>query len=299
MDRLDAMSVLVTVVEEGSLSAGARKLNTSLPTISRKVSELERHLGTQLLIRTARRVQLTEAGEAFVLAARRIIEQLEEAERTAAGEYVSPRGELTVTAPIMFGRKHLLPVVSEFLSTHPDIRLKLYLSDSNISIAEEHVHVALRIGELSDNSMIATRIASIDRVLCASPDYLGRNGRPTCPEELADHATIVIGGFADAQRWTFWRGKEPMPVDVVPRVTVNLAEAALDAALSGLGIARLLSYQIVDEIRSGQLIPLLEEFAPPQSPVSLVYLPQGILPAKVRAFLNWTAPRLRARLAAP
>lgn len=299
MDRLDAMSVLVTVVEEGSLSAGARKLNTSLPTISRKVSELERHLGTQLLIRTARRVQLTEAGEAFVLAARRIIEQLEEAERTAAGEYLAPRGELTVTAPIMFGRKHLLPVVSEFLSTHPDIRLKLYLSDSNISIAEEHVHVALRIGELSDNSMIATRIASIDRVLCASPDYLSRNGGPACPEDLADHATIVIGGFADAQRWTFWRGKEPMPVDVVPRVTVNLAEAALDAALSGLGIARLLSYQIVDEIRSGQLIPLLEEFAPPQSPVSLVYLPQGILPAKVRAFLNWTAPRLRARLAAP
>lgn len=296
MDRLDAMAVLLKVVEEGSLSAGARRLNTSLPTISRKVAELERYLGTQLLIRTARRVELTEAGEVYVQASRRIMEQVEEAERTAAGEYVAPRGELTVTAPVMFGRKHVLPVASDFLEAHPDITLKLYLADKNVSIAEEHVHVAVRIGELTDNSFMATRVASVTRTVCASPAYLERFGRPSTPDQLEGHATVVIGGFAEAQRWTFEHDGATIPIDLRPRVTVNTPEAALDATLAGLGIGRLLSYQAVDEIRAGLLTPLLQEFAPPAMPVSLVYPSQGMLPAKVRAFLNWMAPRLRARL---
>jgi DNA-binding transcriptional LysR family regulator len=297
MDRLEAMSVLLTVVEEGSLSAGARKLNAALPTISRKVADLERHLGTQLLIRTARRVELTEAGSAYVAASRRIIEQVEEAEREAAGEYLMPRGELTLTAPVMFGRRHVLPVAAEFLEAHPNITMRIHLADKNISITEEHVHIAVRIGELTDNTFKATRVGSVSRVVCANPRYIEKRGRPTTPGELAQHDTIPIAGFADSQVWNFMHDGTTVAAELKPRMVVNMPEAALDAALAGLGIARLLSYQVADELKAGTLVPLLEDWAPPASPVSLVYPSQGILPLKLRAFLNWTAPRLRARLA--
>lgn len=296
MDLFEAMSVLLKVVDEGSLSAAARKLNSSLPTVSRKVSDLEQNIGTQLLIRTARRVELTEAGEGYVQASRAILERVQEAHRAAAGEYTAPRGELTVTAPIMFGRKHLLPVVADFLAAHPDITLCLNLADRNIGIAEEHVHVAVRIGELTDNSFMATRVASVGRVVCASPAYLARIGEPSEPGDLAGHDVITIGGFAESQVWTFFDKGRAVPVELKPRVVVNMPEAALDAALEGLGVARLLSYQVRDEIACGKLVPLLGDFAPPPMPVSLVYPSQGLLPAKVRAFLNWAAPRLRARM---
>lgn len=296
MDRLDSMSVLLTVVEEGSLSAGARRLNAALPTISRKVSDLERHLGTQLLIRTARRIELTEAGRAYVRSCRRIMEQIDEAERTAAGEYVSPRGELAITAPVMFGRLHVLPVAAEFLDAHPDITLQLYLADKNVDIAQEHVHVAIRIGELTDNMLMATRVGAVRRVVCASPAYIERMGRPGRPADLWAHDTITIAGFAETTVWQFLKDGKPTRVEVQPRVAVNMSEAAYDAAAAGVGIARLLSYQVADALRAGELVELLDDFASPSLPVSLTYASQGVLPLKVRAFLDWTTPRLRARL---
>ena len=297
MDRLEAMSVLITVVREGSLSAGARALRSSLPTISRRIAELERHLGTQLLIRTARRVELTEAGQGYVRACRRIIEQVEEAELAAAGEYLAPRGELTITAPVMFGRLHVLPVAFDFLEAHPEVSLRVCLSDRNVSIAEEHIHLAVRIGELDDQGFIATRVAAVTKTVCASPRYLARRGAPAAPIELSEHDTIAIAGFGDAEAWDFQKGEERLLASLRPLVTVNMPEAALDAVLAGTGIARLLSYQVAAAVESGALVPLLENFAPPPTPVSLVYPAQELLPAKLRAFLNWAAPRLRARLA--
>jgi DNA-binding transcriptional LysR family regulator len=297
MDRFDAMSVFLAVVEEGSLSAGARRLRAPLATVSRKVADLEKHLRTQLLVRTSRRISLTDAGRDYVAASKRILEQVEEAERAAAGEYSAPRGELHVTAPVVFGRRHVLPVAVDFLAGHPEIDLKLFLADRPVSMVEDHIDVAVRIGHLEDSGLMATRVGFVRRVVCASPAYLARRGTPQTPEDLRDHDGITFRGFSSAPEWRYRRDGVAFSVEPRARLAVNTTEAAVDAAVAGLGIARVLSYQIVDELRSGTLQPLLEDLASEPTPVSLVYPDQGLLPLKVRAFLNWSAPRLRARLA--
>ena len=299
MDRLDAMSVLLAVVEEGSLSAGARRLRAPLATVSRKVADLERHLHARLLGRTSRRVQLTDAGRAYVASVKRILEQVEEAERDAAGEYSAPRGELHVTAPTMFGRTHVLPLAVDFLKAHPEIDLRLLLNDRQVNLVEEHIDVAIRIGHLADSDLRVTRLGEVRRVVCASPAYLARRGTPAVPDDLPAHDGITFRGFANAPEWRY-RGDNPIwAAEPHTRLAVNSTECAVSAAVAGLGIARLLSYQIEDELRSGSLVPILEEFGPPAMPVSLVYPEAGLLPHKVRAFLDWAAPRLRARLSEP
>lgn len=296
MDRFDAMAILLAVVEEGSLSAASRRLRAPLATVSRKVADLERHLRTQLLVRTSRRVELTDAGRAYVASARRILEQVEEAERQAAGEYSAPQGELHVTAPTMLGRTHVLPVALDFLEAQPEIDLRLLLNDRQVNMAEEHVDVAVRIGHLVDSALRATRVGSVRRIACASPAYLARYGAPATPDDLAAHDGITFHGFASAPEWRY-RGDGPAwSAEPRTRLAVNSTEAAVAAAVAGLGVVRLLSYQIAEELRSGALVAVLEGFAPEPMPVSLVYPEAGLLPLKVRAFLDWTAPRLRARL---
>lgn len=296
MDRLDAMSVLLAVVREGSLSAGARRLHAPLATVSRKVADLEQHLGTRLLVRTSRRVELTDAGRGYVAASQRILEQVEEAERAAAGEFSEPRGELAVTAPVVFGRRHLLPIAVTFLSEYPKIDMRLQLSDRHVNLTEEHLDVGIRLGHLEDSSLMATRVGQVRRLICASPDYLARRGTPASPDDLKDHDGITFRGFSSSPEWRY-RGDNPLlSVEPHPRLAVNSIEAAVDMAVAGLGIVRVLSYQIVDELRSGALVSLLEEFAPDPIPVQLVYARQGQLPVKIRAFLDWVAPRLRDRL---
>src|SRR5918995_5365162 len=298
MDRFDAMAVLLAVVEEGSLSAASRRLRAPLATVSRKVADLERHLRTQLLVRTSRRVELTDAGRAYIAAARRIMEQVEEAERQAAGEYSAPRGQLHVTAPEVFGRRHLLPLALDFLKEHPEITLRLFLADRQINMAEEHVDLALRIGHLEDSGLIATRVGAVRRVICASPGYLARRGTPRLPEDLKSHDGITFRGFPIAPEWRYRKDSAAFAVEPRTRLAINTTGAAIDAALAGLGIIRVLSYQVADELGSGPLVALLEEFAPEPMPVSLVYPDAGLLPLKTRAFLNWTAPRLHTRLQA-
>jgi DNA-binding transcriptional LysR family regulator len=296
MDRLDAMSVLLAVVEGGSLSAASRSLRAPLATVSRKVADLERHLRTQLLVRTSRRVQLTDAGRAYVESAKRILEQVEEAERNAAGEYSAPRGELHVTAPTMFGRTHVLPLAIAFLTEQPEIDLRLLLSDSQLNLVEEHIDVAVRIGHLADSDLRATKLGEVRRIACASPAYLARRGRPAVPDDLVGHDGITFRGFASAPEWRY-RGDSPAwAAEPRTRLAVNSTESAVAAAVAGLGVARLLSYQIENELQSGSLVPILDDFAPEPMPVSLVYPEAGLLPRKVRAFLDWAAPRLRARL---
>ena len=296
MDRFDAMRVLLAVVEEGSLSAASRRLRAPLATVSRKVADLERHLRTQLIVRTSRRVALTDAGRAYVAATKRILEQVEEAERAAAGEYSAPRGELHVTAPTMFGRTHVLPIALDFLKEQPEIDLRLLLNDRQVNMAEEHIDVAVRIGHLVDSDLKATRVGSVRRIACASPAYLARRGTPATPDDLAAHDGITFHGFASAPEWRY-RGDGPAwSTEPRTRLAVNSTEAAVAAAVAGLGVARLLSYQIAEELRSGALVAILEDFAPEPMPVSLVYPEAGLLPLKARAFLDWTAPRLRAKL---
>jgi DNA-binding transcriptional LysR family regulator len=299
MDRLDAMSVLLTVVEAGSLSAGARRLGVPLTTVSRKVSDLEAHLRTRLLNRSSRQVTPTDAGRIYVAACRRILEEIGEAERTAAGEYAAPKGELLVTAPIVFGRLHVLPVVLEFLHAYPDIDIRLTLTDRSLNLWEDNVDVAARIGELPDSSLVATRLGAIRRVVCASPGYFAERGKPQRPQQLVAHDCITFQGLSSPEAWTFRKGKSEVTVAIHSRLTVNTAEAAIDAAQAGVGLTRVLSYQIAQARQAGTIATALEDFEPPPWPVNLVYPSQGRLPVKLRAFLDFAAPRLKARMLPP
>jgi DNA-binding transcriptional LysR family regulator len=295
VDRLEAMAVFVSVVRHGSFSAASRELRVPLPTVSRKVSELESHIGAKLLMRSTRKLVLTEAGESYVTACKRILEEVAEADRAAAGQYRAPRGELILTAPIVFGRLHILPLVAEFLKAQPDVDVRLVLSDRSLNLIDEHVDLALRIGALPDKHLVAIRLGEIRNVICASPAYLAEHGTPRKPDQLTAHQCITFANLASADSWTFGSGES---VTVHSRLVVNTGEAAADAALTGLGLARVLSYQIADAVKAGTLVPVLKRYEPPPSPVNLVYRPEMRLTAKVRAFIDYAAPLLKARLLA-
>jgi DNA-binding transcriptional LysR family regulator len=296
-DRLESMSILVTVVQAGSFSAAARHLKMPLATVSRKVADLEAHLSTRLLHRSTRQLSLTEAGQAYVAACRQILEAVGEAERAASGEYAAPKGELVLTAPIVFGRLHLLPVVADFLMTYPDIDVRMMLTDRVVALIEEHVDAALRIADLPDSSFIAAPLGWVRRVVCASPAYLAEHGTPSHPRELVNHACITFEQMASRQVWHFASGKSELAVPVRSRLAVSTAEAAVDAAVAGVGITRVVSYQMADALRAGALRIVLVPFEPTPWPINLVHTGQGILPLKLRAFLDFAVPRLKARVA--
>jgi len=291
------MSILVAVAEAGSFSAAARQLKMPLATVSRKVADLESHLKTRLLHRSTRQLSLTEAGQSYVAACRRILEEVGEAERAASGEYATPKGELVLTAPIVFGRLHVLPVVADFLKIYPDIDVRMVLTDGVVPLLEAQVDVALRIAELPDSGLIAARIGTVRRVVCASPAYLAEHGTPTSPRELAAHACITFEQMTSRHVWSFMSGKSEITVPVRSRLAVTTAEAAVDAAVAGVGITRVVSYQMASALRAGALKIVLEPFEPVPWPISLVHTGQGILPLKLRAFLDFARPRLKDRLA--
>jgi DNA-binding transcriptional LysR family regulator len=296
MDRLEAMRILVAAVDTGSLSAASRQLHIPLPTVSRRVSELEEHLRVRLLLRGTRKLSLTDAGRDYVASCRRILEDLVEAERTATGEYRAPQGELVISAPLVVGRHHVVPVLVEFLQAYPEIRARIQLSDRVTNLLEEHVDVAIRLGELPDSDIIATRIALLRRILCASPAYLAAHGAPKDPNDLVSHECITYEGYSAADRWEFHFGRTSQWVQVSSRLVVNLADAAVTAAIAGAGIARVLSDQVAEPLKSGALVRLLEAFEPTPMPASLVYPRQRLVPLKLRAFLDFATPRLRQRL---
>ena len=295
MNRLESMSILVAVVDSGSLSAAARQLDMPLATVSRKVAELESHLKTRLLHRTTRQLALTEAGESYVAACRRILEEIGEAERAATGEYAAPKGELVVTAPIVFGRLHVVPVIAEFLRQYPEIDISLTLTDRVVHLMDEHSDIAVRIGELPDSTLMATGVGTVRRVVCASPGYLDLHGAPAKPRDLADHACITFEVLSSKRAWVFGSGKSEESVPVHSRLAVNTAEAAIAAATLDVGLIRVLSYQVADVVRDDALRVVLEKFESEPLPVSLVHKGQVPLPLKLRAFLDFVTPRLRER----
>ncbi|GAP36539.1 LysR family transcriptional regulator [Piscinibacter sakaiensis] len=298
MDRLDAMAVFTAIADAGSLSGAGRALHLPLATVSRKLADLEAHLGTRLVTRTTRRLELTEAGHGYLAACRQILERVDEAERTAAGAYAEVKGTLVVAAPIVFGRLHLVPLAAEFLEAHPAVDLQLILGDRNVDLIDAHVDLALRIGELPDSGLVATRVGRVRRIVCASPAYLARHGTPRTPDDLAAHRCIAFAGLDAATPWSFvGAGGTRRLVPVRPRLGVSTAEAALDAAELGLGLTRVLSYQAADALRQGRLVRVLADDEPPALPVSLVHPGGARLPMKTRAFLDLAAARLRERLA--
>lgn len=295
MNRLDAMSIFIAVADAGSLTAAARRLGMPLATVSRKLAELESHLNTRLLHRTTRQLSLTEAGSSYVAACRRILEDIGEAERAATGENAAPKGELVVTAPVVFGRLHVVPVIAEFLAHYPEINISLMLTDRVVHLMEEHGDVALRIGDLPDSSLMATQVGKVRRVVCASPSYLSNRGIPTTPDDLVGHDCITFEVLESKRAWVFGSGRAQVSVPVRARLAVNTAEAAIAASALGVGLIRVLSYQVEDAVRGDALRVVLESFESEPLPVSLVHKGQTPLPLKLRAFLDFVAPRLRIR----
>ena len=296
MDRLEAMSVFAAVVKEGSLSAAGRRLGVPLATVSRKISDLEAHLKTRLMTRSTRQLVLTDAGRDYLAACQQILEQVDEAEQAASGAYANARGELVIAAPIVFGRLHVVPVVAAFLEQYPDVDVRLRLGDRNINLLEEHIDIALRIGELPDSNLVATQLGSVRQVVCASPGYLQRFGTPSVPGDLADHQCVTFEGLMSSSTWSFQSAKGVERVRVRSRLGVTTADAAIATAIAGLGVTRVLSYQAADAFGQGLLVRILGEHEPPAVPVSLIYSGQGRLPKKTRAFIDFAITPLRAQL---
>jgi DNA-binding transcriptional LysR family regulator len=300
MDRLEAMSLLIAVAEAGSLSAAGRKLGVPLPTVSRKISDLESHLNTRLLTRSTRKLALTDSGAAYVAAARRILDEVSEAERAASGEHAAPRGDLIMTAPVVLGRLHVLPVIAEFLTQWPEINVRLVLADRNLHLIDDHIDIAVRIGALADSALVATQVGAVRSVVCGSPAYFAAHGVPERPEDLAAVTAVTFDPLSSSQQaWIFRdsKSKRELRAPVRSRLSVNTAEAAIDGAAAGLGVTRVLSYQVAKAVLDGGIQIVLAEYEPAPLPVSLIHAGHELTPLKVRMLLDFAAPRLRARLA--
>ena len=297
MDQLKSMEVFVSVAELGSFSAAAKKLNIPLPSVSRKVADLEQHLGAQLLVRSTRKISLTSSGLRFLESSKQILDDLKEAERQASNEYLHPRGRLTISAPSFFGQIHILPIVRTFLEEYPDVSIKLQLSDKIVHLLDDHIDLGLRIGRLSDSSMIAKPLGHVRYLLCASPEYLEKHGIPETPDDLMMHQCIQFTRHEEAlNQWPFSVSGEVIDYPINSPLTINSTAGALDTAINHFGISRILSYQAAQAIAEGKLRIVLDEYSIQRNPVSFIY-PQGRhIPLKLRAFIDYATPILKQRL---
>lgn len=296
MDRLREMEVFVAVVEAGSFVGAAAHMHMSPPAVTRTVASLEDRLGTRLLTRTTRALRLTEAGEGFVANATRLLAEIAAAEQAAAGEAGTPTGHLVVTASSTFGRSVLAPLITDFLDAHPRITVSARFLDRVVDLMEEGVDVAVRIAELPDSSLVARRVGAVRRVLVASPAYLAEHGAPAEPAGLRGHAVIAFTGLMTGGVWRHSVGGRARQITLEPRFEVNDALAALAAAEAGKGITPALSYMVADALAAGRLVPVLEAYSPAPVPVHLVHQQGRLVPPKVRAFMDFAAPRVAGAL---
>jgi DNA-binding transcriptional LysR family regulator len=294
MDRLQAMTTFVTVVETGGFSAAARKLDVSPSVISRIVTELEEHLGARLLTRTTRVVRLTDTGASYFEDCRRIMGDIEQAELSATGAHGAPRGHLSLTAPVLFGKEYMMPIALEYLTRYPDVDLGCWFVDRVVNMVDEGIDVAARIGELPNSSLQAARVGQVRRVVCASPAYLDKHGEPQHPDDIANHPTILTTGASPSSEWRFNARPEQIVTPIRPRISTTTNDSAIRAATAGFGIVRCLSYQIASQLSDGTLRIVLEAFEPPPLPVSIVHREGRHATRKVRAFLDLAIETLRA-----
>ena len=291
MDRLESMRVFIAVAETQGFAPAARRLAMSPPAVTRAVAALEERIGTRLLHRTTRIVRLTEAGGRFLADCKRILGEIEEAEVSAVGAHAEPRGQLAVTAPVMFGRMYVAPIVLDFLARHPRVTARMLFLDRIVDLIDEGLDVAVRIAHLPDSSLRAVRVGSVRWVVCASPEYLAARGTPRIPADLAQRDAIAFSLSTSPEEWSFASGETLSPPT---QVVVNSNDVAIAAALAGRGLARVLSYQIAPELRAGELQIVLAEFEPPPIPISVVYAEGRRAAAKVRAFVDFAVERLRS-----
>lgn len=290
MDRLDELAIFVAIVEAGSLAGAARRLQRSRPAVTRALAALEERTGTRLIARSTRCLAPSDAGRELVVTARRLLADYEASLGDAAAAPV--RGLLRITAPLAFGRRHVTPLVTEFLDRHPEVQVELVLADRNLDLIDEDLHLAIRIGPLPSSRFVARKIGAIRRLLVASPDYLSRRPAPETPADIAGHDTIASATVGPGLTWRFGGPGGEARVVVTPRFIVNEIEAVLIAARAGRGLARPLSYQVAEDLASGALLRLLPDYEPPPLPVQLVVPGGRHLAPKVRAFLDHAVERL-------
>lgn len=291
MDRLHLMTVFVAVAEEQGFAGGARRLGMSPPAVTRAIAALEDRLGIKLLTRTTRYVRVTDAGQRYLEDARRIIHEVDEADETAAGIHAEPRGHLAVTAPILFGKLFVIPSIVDYLQRYPEMDVSAVFLDRVVNLLEEGLDVGIRIGELPDSSMKAIRVGSVRRVVCASPLYLESRGTPTHPAELAQHLVISASAVSPVVEWKFAQG---LVVRVKPRLTVTSNDAAIETVIRGMGLTRLLSYQVAPYLASGQLQAVLTDFEPAPLPIHVIHRENRYTSAKVRTFVDLMVAQLRS-----
>jgi DNA-binding transcriptional LysR family regulator len=292
MDKLHLLNVFVAVAEEQSFASAARRLSLSPPATTRAVAALEEQLGVKLFTRTTRYVRVTDAGQRYLEDVRRILYEINEADAVVAGINAEPRGHLAVTAPVLFGRMFVIPGIADYLQRYPKMEVSAVFLDRVVNLLEEGFDVGIRIGELPDSSMKAIRVGSVRRVLCTSPEYLSKHGIPHHPADLIHHAVIAASGVTPTVEWKF---AQDIMVKVKPRLTVSSNDAAIEAVLLGIGVTRLLSYQLEPYLQSGQLQIILSEFEPARLPIHLIHRENRYASAKVRTFVDLMVEKLRAR----
>ena len=297
MDRFHAVQVFVKVADCGGFAAAARDLSISPPAVTRAVALLEDRLGTRLFVRTTRSVRLTESGERFLAVGRRILLELEEAEEAAVGIHAAPRGELRITAPVLFGRIYVTPILGDYLDCYPMVNIQTLFVDRVVSLMDEGLEIAIRIGELPDSSLTAIRVGLVRRVMFASPEYIKKHGLPKRPEDIANHQLIKSTSVETSQEWAFQENGVPLSVRAEPRLRMNTNDAVIELALRGWGISRLMSYQVAPYLADGRLRAILEPFEMPPMQVHVIHQEGRMVSAKVRSFVDFMVERLRANAA--
>jgi len=297
MDKLRAIATFVRIVEAGSLTAAAAAQHLSGPAVVRQLASLERVLDVRLLNRTTRRIALTEEGREYYERCKRILAELDEADAAAGKRRAALRGELRVTAPVLFGRMHVAPLAAAFARRYPDLAIDLLLVDRVVNLLEEGLDVGVRIGMLADSSLVAVPLGEVRRVICASPRYLARAGTPRTPQALRAHACLRFAGLGSTREWTFRNGAGRLTVPVRGPLSANHADVLIEACVDGLGIGNFLSYQVAPLVASGRLVLLLEDDLPAPVAVSILYPHARLLPARTRRFVDWLREQVPQRIA--
>lgn len=294
MDHFQEMAVFVAVAEEESFAAAGRRLRMSPPAVTRAVAFLEKRLGVRLLTRTTRLVRITDAGARYLEDARRILQDVEEADEAAAGINATPRGHLAVTAPMLFGKLYVMPVITAYQRTFRETTVSALFVDRVVNLLDEGLDIGIRIGQLPDSSLRAIRVGHVRRVICASAGYLKKHGVPKTPADLAGHQIIVATAVSAGPEWTFTRGKQRISVKLSPRILVNTNDGAIEAAKDGFGLTRLISYQVAGELAAGRLKTVLSEYEEEPLPIHVIHREGRLGSAKVRSFVDLAVEKLRA-----
>jgi DNA-binding transcriptional LysR family regulator len=294
MDRFHLMNVYITVAEEQGFASAARRLGMSPPAVTRAIAALEQHLGVKLLNRTTRHVRTTEAGHRYLVDARRVLAEVDAVDQAISGINADPRGHLAITAPVMFGRMFVMPIIVDYLERYPATDISALLLDRDVNLLAEGMDLGVRIGELPDSSMRALAVGSVRQVVCASPEYLRRHGKPERPEDLSAHVLVNSSAVSEVPNWIFSSAQGLRNQRIKPRLVVTSNAAAVEAALADFGLTRLLSYQIAPQLAEGRLQIVLEEFEPEPRPIHIVHREGRFASAAVRSFIDFSAARLRS-----